>query len=155
MSIRRISGKDGRLFIGGFILNYEKFSLKIDDKRAVAYTNGVPNGYVAGECSASGSITLDSQNFTYLFNSVGAKADSYQDIEPQDIKYFAQSGGLTKDIDAYACLLSVEDLIDADSKGGEKSSHTIRFDVTAPNLIAIDGKPYLSQKDVAAILTGL
>lgn len=151
MTTRRIGGKDGRLGIGGFQVNYEKFSIKIDDKRAVAYTNGIPNGYVAGEVSASGSITLDSDGFTDLFAAIGG-GTNYQDIEPQDIKYFAQAGGLSKDIDAYGCLLSIEDLIDAESKGGEKSTHTIRFDITSPDFVAIDGVPYLSANDVAAIL---
>lgn len=152
MTVRRVSGKDGRLFIGGMYVNYEKFDLKIDDKRAVAYTNGIPNGYVAGECSASGSITLDSANYTYLFEAIGAGADSYQDIEPQDIKWFAMAGVLAKDINAYGCLLSIEDLISAESKGGEKSTHSIKFDVTSPDFVDIDGRPYLSAKDVAALL---
>lgn len=152
MSTRRISGKDGRLYIGGFYLNYEKFELKIDDKRAVAYTNGLPNGYVAGECSASGSVTLDSANFTDLFDAIGAGADSYQDIEPQDIKWFAQAGGLAKDINAYGCLLSLEDLLSAEAKGGEKSTHTVKFEVTSPDFVDIDGRKYLSVKDVEALL---
>lgn len=152
MASRRISGKDGRLFIGGMYVNYEKFELKIDDKRAVAYTNGIPNGYVAGECSASGSITLDSANYTYLFDAIGADADSYQDIAPQDIKWFAMTGGLTKDITAFGCLLSLEDLLSAESKGGDKQIHTIRFDVTSSDFVEIDGRKYLSVNDVAALL---
>lgn len=146
MSTKRIGGKDVRLFVGGFYLTADKFDLKIDDKRAVAQTNGVPNGWVDGEVSASGSITLDSMQFTILMDSllISGGAAAWKDIDPQDIKAFASAGGLPKNIDAYGCLLRISDLWSTESKGGEKATHTIEFDVTSPDFIHIDGIPYLS-----------
>lgn len=147
MSTQRISGKEVRLFVGGIMLFAEKFDLKIDDKRAVALTNGVPNGYVDGETTASGSITLDSSNFEMLNKGLGGS--SWKGIEPQDIQAFAAAGGLTKDVAAYGCLLRVSDLWSSESKGGEKMTHTIEFDVTSPDFVAIDGKPYLKASETA------
>ena len=149
MSTKRISGKDVRLFVGGTMLMVDKFDLKIDDKRAVAMTQGVPNGYVDGEISASGSLTLDSQQFTMLLGSLGGAA--WKSIEPQDIKAFASAGGLTKDITAHGCLLRISDLLGTESKGSEKSTHTIEFDVTSPDFIHIDGKPYLTAAEIAGV----
>jgi hypothetical protein len=147
MSIQRISGKDVRLFVGGTMLFAEKFDLKIDDKRAVALTNGVPNGYVDGETTASGSMTLDSSNFDMLMSGLGGA--SWKDIDPQDIQAFAASGGLTKDVNAYGCLLRISDLWSSESKGGEKMTHTIEFDVTSPDFVSIDGTPYLTAAETA------
>ena len=141
MSVQRIGGKDVRLYIGNTQVFCEKFDLKIDDKRAVAYTNGVPNGFVDGECSSSGSLTLDLANYNMLADSLDG--ETWKDIPPQDIKAFASAGGLTKDVDAYGCLLRISDLFGTDAKGGEKSTHTIEFDVTSPDFLNIDGKPYL------------
>lgn len=145
MTTQRIGGKDVRLYVGGTQLFAEKFDLKIDDKRAVALTHGVPNGWVDGETTASGSITLDSSNFTMLMDSVGG--DSWKGVKPQDIKAFASAGGLTKDIDAFGCMLRIGDLWSTESKGGEKATHTIEFDVTSPDFVSIDGKPYLQASE--------
>lgn len=147
MSTQRISGKDVRTFVGPVQVFADKFDLKIDDKRAVAYTRGVPNGTLDGEVSATGSITLDSANFTMLMNELGG--ESWKDIKPQDIKGFASAGGLEKDIDAFGCLLKISDLLGAESKGGEKLSHTIDFEVSSPDFVKIDGKPYLKASETA------
>ncbi|MEB4592984.1 phage protein [Candidatus Thiothrix sp. Deng01] len=147
MSTKRISGKDVRLYVGGVMLFAEKFELKIDDKRAVALTNGVPNGWVDGETTASGSITLDSSNFDMLLQGVGGA--SWKDIAPQDIQAFASAGGLAKDVSAHGCLLRLSDLWSSESKGGEKMTHTVEYDVTSPDFVSIDGIPYLTAAETA------
>lgn len=145
MSTKRISGKDLKLSIGFCQVFAEKFEIKIDDKRAVALTNGVPNGYVDGECTSSGSMTLDSENLTVLMDSFGGI--NWRDIGPQDITAFAAAGDLSKDIAAYGCLLRISELWSSESKGGEKQVHTIDFDVTSPDFVAIDGIPYLGMDE--------
>lgn len=150
MSVKRLGGKDVRLFFGSVELTCEKFDLKIDDKRAPAMSRGIANGYVDGECTASGSVTLDADNFAML--SASLEGDAWKDIEPQDIQAFASAGGLEKDINAYGCLLRIEDLLSFDAKGGEKLGSTIAFDITDPDFVDIDGRPYLSADETDGFL---
>jgi hypothetical protein len=92
-------------------------------------------------------LTLDSSNFDMLLTGLGGA--SWKDIEPQDIQAFASAGGLNKDIQAFGCLLRISDLLSAESKGGEKQTHAIDFDVTSPDFVSIDGKPYLKASETA------
>lgn len=151
MSVKRISGKEVRSYVGDYEVIAEKLNLKIDDKREVAYLRGVPNGYLDGETAADGSITLDSQHFTMLVDGLIAEYGTFQDIPPLDIKFFASAGGLTKDLDAFGCLLKISDLWDSEGAGGKKTEHTIPFSITSPDFIHIDGAPYLSVKSVENI----
>ena len=151
MSIQRIGGKDVSSFVGNLELLMEKVDIKIDDKRAVAYSRGIANGFVDGECSASGSFTLDTQNFDMLLHGLVSDGESWKDVKPQDIHLFAGAGDLTKDIKAFGCLLKVSDLWGTENKGGEKAVHVIPFEVTSPDFIHVDGKPYLSLNETYGI----
>lgn len=145
----RLSGKEIRTFVGDLQGVFEKVSIKIDDKRAVAKSRGVPNGHVDGEVSCTVSVTVDAANFLMVFGGLAEQYGSYRGIPELDFKAFgmAGSGGLTQDIDAFGVLWSIEDLLDADSKGGEKLTSTIRGEVTSPDFVNINGVPYLTEKE--------
>jgi len=151
MSVQRISGKDVRTYVGVAEVIAAKISIKIDDKREVAYSRGVANGYVDGECTADGSITLDSQQFSQLKDVLLAGVSSWKDIETQDIHLFAAAGDLSKDIKAFGCLLKISDLWDSEDSGGKKTEHVIPFQVTSPDFVHIDNVPYLSLKETRGI----
>lgn len=150
MSVERISGKSFHISLDDIQIKVESFSLKIEDGRAVANTNGVPNGYVDGEVSASGDLEVDAQNFK-LITKAAQRAGSFKQLKPWDLVAFAQVGGAKQKIEAFDCLFKINDLLSIDSKGGEKSKHKLTFDVTSPDFVRIDGVPYLSAAETQGL----
>ena len=148
----RLSGNDFDIEVGGMKLNVQTISLAIEDGRTVAYDNGHPNGFVNGNFAASGDLELDWENFSILKDSMG---DSWQSIEPLDILFFAKPETVDIKIEAFGCLLRISDLLNIDSKGGEKSTVKIGFDVTAKEFVKIDGKPYISPAQTARLQVSL
>lgn len=151
MSVQRIGGKDVRAYVGDAEIIASKIIMKIDDKREVAYTRGVANGFVDGECTADGSMTLDSQQFSQLKDVLLSGVSSWKEIPPQDIHLFASAGSLSKDLKAFGCLLKISDLWDSEDTGGKKTEHVIPFQVTSPDFVHIDDVPYLSLNEVRGI----
>lgn len=149
---RRYSGMDFDIMVMGLSIFVSKATLDITDNTAVAQTRGIPNGWVAGDVSAEGDLELDTQNFK-LLQEAAQKAGSWRGIQPFDAMYFAQpeSGDQMK-VEAFGCKLVINNLLDIDSKGGEKTIHKVKFMVTSPDFIHINGVPYLSQTDTRDLL---
>ncbi|WP_312156327.1 phage protein [Lelliottia nimipressuralis] len=147
----RLGGMDFDIMIGTTQVHVESITLDITDNTAVAQTRGVPNGYVNGDVSAEGEMELDEQNFKKL-NAAARAAGSWRDLGVFDILFYGQVVGETSKIEAFGCKLTISSLFGADPKGGEKSTKTVPYKVTAPEFISIDGVSYLSSSDLRGIV---
>jgi hypothetical protein len=147
---RRIGGRDFDIMVGDMMVHCETFTATIDDAKAVAKTRGVPNGHVAGEVSCSGEIEVDTQNFNLII-AAAKKAKSFEQLRPFDIVSVAEGDDDKFKLELFGCVLRISDLLNTDSKGGEKTKHKLPFDVTDPDFVRINGVPYLSAKTIENI----
>jgi hypothetical protein len=152
MSQQRLSGKDFYIYAAGRMIHVESASLSIEDSSAVAMTHGVPNGYVDGETKAQGEMELDTQNFL-IMGEMAAEAGSWKGIKPFDMIFVAATGlfeGMK--VEAFGCKLKVNELMNVDPKGAEKSKYKLTYDVTDSDFVKINGTPYLDQKELYGIV---
>lgn len=64
-------------------------------------------------------------------------------IKPQDFLWYAKAGNEEMKVEAFGCKLIVSDILDIDPKGGTVTTHKIKFLVTSPDFVRINGIPYL------------
>lgn len=151
MSQKRITGKDFYVFAAGRMLHVESASLSIEDSTTVAMTHGVPNGWVDGETKAQGELELDYSQFSIL-SEIAAEAGSWKAIPPFDMDFIASTGATEgMIINAYGCKIKINELLNIDPKGAEKSKAKITFDVTDPDFVKINGIPYLDAAELYGI----
>ncbi len=141
----RLGGRDFDVMIGDIMVHVESMSATIDDGKSVSKTKGAPNGKVRGEVGCSGEFELDTQNFN-LLNEAAKKSGSYEEMDDFDIIVHGELDDESLKVEMFGCSLRISDLINLDSKGGEKKKHKIAFDVTSPDFVRINGVPYLSRK---------
>ncbi|EIK4671499.1 DUF2597 family protein, partial [Salmonella enterica] len=127
-------------------------TLDITDNTKAIQERGVPNGWVRGDVEASGEIEVDTVNFQ-LLGEAAREAGSWRDIEEADFLFFAQAAKTELKIEAFGCKLLISNLMNIDSKGGDSLSHKIKFLVTSPDFVHIDGTPVLSTQDVRDLLS--
>ncbi|EGS9596369.1 DUF2597 family protein, partial [Salmonella enterica] len=127
-------------------------TLDITDNTKAIQERGVPNGWVRGDVEASGEIEVDTVNFQ-LLGEAAREAGSWRDIEEADFLFFAQAAKTELKIEAFGCKLLISNLMNVDSKGGDSLSHKIKFLVTSPDFVHIDGTPVLSTQDVRDLLS--
>ncbi len=139
---QRISGYSFDAHMGGELLHIEKVTLDITDNTAVAQTQGVPDGYVSGDVAAEGEIEVSSKVFQQVTGQARA-AGSWRGIEPLDFLFFARVGTEEVKVEAFGCKLVLSNLLDIDPKGGSLTTHKIKYFVTSPKFISINGVPYL------------
>ena len=58
---QRISGQSIDFNMDGDLVHAEKVNLSITDNTAAAQTQGVPDGYIAGDVAAEGEIELSTK----------------------------------------------------------------------------------------------
>lgn len=148
--MERISGMAFDFYMLGFPVHAESISLSISDNSAVAQTNGIPDGWVAGDVGAEGEIELDSRNFEKI-TAIAASAGSYRDLPETDFTFFAQRGGTRDKVESFGNKLILTDVLNIDPKGGAKSTKKIKFFVTSPDFVRINGVPYLSAEDTRGL----
>lgn len=141
---KRIGGRDFDVMVGDLMIHVETMSATIDDTKAVAKTKGVPNGHIAGEVSSSGELEVDTQNLNLIIDAA-KRAGSFEELEPFDIVTNADVDDEELKVELFGCVLRITDLLNIDSKGGEKSKHKIAFDVTSPDFVRINGVSYLAR----------
>ncbi|WP_163831872.1 phage protein [Spartinivicinus ruber] len=146
-----ISGKSFDIHIGDFMVHVNKATLDITDNRSPTYTRGVPDGYVDGDVSASGEVELDSVNFQLVLDAAKQQG-SFKGLEPFDMVYFAKSGDNELKVEVFGCLFKISSLLDIDSKGGEKSSIKLPYEVTDSDFVRINGVPYLRPEETEHIV---
>ncbi|EFR3507425.1 DUF2597 family protein [Salmonella enterica] len=151
MSGERISGMSFDVSFNGRIVHVKTATLDITDNTKAIQERGVPNGWVRGDVEASGEIEVDTVNFQ-LLEEAAREAGSWRDIEEADFLFFAQAAKSELKIEAFGCKLVISNLLNLDTKGGDAISHKIKFMVTSPDFVKIDGIPVLSPRDVRDLM---
>ena len=146
----RIGGKNFDVNLGDLLVHVENCTLDVTDNTAVAQSQGVPNGHVDGDVSASGEMEFDTSNFNLLIEAARS-AGSFRKLEPFDVVFFAKAGDEELRVEAFGCKLRVSSLLSVDPKGGETSKHKVPFDVTSPDFIRINGVPYLDASEIEGL----
>ena len=146
----RIGGKNFDVNVGDLQVHVANCTLDITDSTAVAQSRGVPNGHVDGDVSASGEMEFDTSNFNLLIEAARS-AGSFRKLEPFDVVFFAKAGDEELRVEAFGCKLRVSSLLSVDPKGGETSKHKVPFDVTSPDIIRINGVPYLDASEIEGL----
>jgi|TARA_R110001606_G_C14846583_1_gene586534 hypothetical protein len=144
MAKQHVSGMDVNVSVGTALINVKQFTLNIEDGMKETTTRGVANGFVNGVTSASGEITLDTENFNLLIEAA-RKAGSFQQLPAFDIISLGKTVDQEIKTVAYGCKLSISKLVDAAGDGGDKLEHTIPYKVTDPRLVEINGVSYGNQ----------
>ncbi|EIQ4778466.1 DUF2597 family protein [Salmonella enterica] len=152
MSTERIGGMSFDVSFNGRNIHVKTATLDITDNTKAIQERGVPNGWVRGDVEASGEIEVDTVNFQ-LLGEAAREAGSWRDIEEADFLFFAQAAKTELKIEAFGCKLLISNLMNIDSKGGDSLSHKIKFLVTSPDFVHIDGTPVLSTQDVRDLLS--
>lgn len=142
---QRISGQSVDIYIGTELIHVEKIGLDITDNTAAAQTRGVPDGWVAGDVSAEGEIELSTKAFKQISN-LAASAGSYRSIPEQDLLFYAKAGDEELKIEAFGCKLQITNGLDNDPKGGAILTHKVKYLVTSPDFVKINGVPYLESE---------
>jgi hypothetical protein len=150
MSTHHISGMDVNVSLGTQLINVKQFTLNIEDGMKETTTRGVVNGFVNGVTTASGEITVDTENFNRIMEEA-RKVGSFQQLPAFDIISLGQTVNQKIKTVAYGCKLSVSKLIDAAGDGGDKLEHTIPFKVTDPRFVETNGTPYLDQRHLESL----
>ncbi|EAA8716331.1 DUF2597 family protein [Salmonella enterica subsp. enterica serovar Pomona] len=147
MSTERISGMSFDVSFNGRVIHVKTITLDVTDNTKAIQERGVPNGWVRGDAEASGELELDTVNFQ-LLGEAAREAGSWRDIEEADFLFFAQAAKTELRVEAFGCKLVLSNLLNIDSKGGDSLSHKIKYLVTSPEFVKIDGIPILSATDV-------
>ncbi|ELC2956361.1 DUF2597 family protein [Salmonella enterica] len=151
MSTERISGMSFDVSFNGRVIHVKTITLDVTDNTKAIQERGVPNGWVRGDAEASGELELDTVNFQ-LLGEAAREAGSWRDIEEADFLFFAQAAKTELRVEAFGCKLMLSNLLNIDSKGGDSLSHKIKYLVTSPEFVKIDGIPILSATDVRDLM---
>ncbi len=149
---QRISGQSFDVNIDGELIHIEKISLDITDNTAAASTRGVPDGYTAGDVAAEGEIELSSKVFRQLSEKARA-AGSWRGIDTLDFLFYAKAGSEEVKVEAFGCKLVVSNVLDVDPKGGSLTTHKVKYFVTSPKFVNINGVPYLESEATESLLS--
>lgn len=151
---QRISGINFDIRLGDLAVNISKATLSIEDGSETALDNGVPNGWVAGDTKASGEIELDAQAVSLVMEAAKA-AGSFRQLGTFDMLFYAKTGSDEEmKVEAFGCKLLIDSLLDVDKKGGEKHLTKVKYMVTSPDFVRINGVPYLSAEETEGLVHG-
>ncbi len=148
--MQHISGSDINISLGTKLISVKQYTLNIEDGMKTTSTRGIVDGWVRGAVTASGEITLDTENYNKLIEEA-RKAGSWQQLDVFDII------GLGKTLDqefktaAYGCKTKLNKILDAGGDGGDKLEHTLAYDVTDKRFVEINGVPYLDQNFIETL----
>lgn len=145
MSGKRISGQSIDFNMDGDLVHADKVGLTVTDNTAVAQTKGVPDGYINGDVSAEGEIELATK-YLSIFTAKARQAGSWRAIPTVDLMWYAKAGAEEFKVEAFGCKLNFTDILDAESKGGAVLTHKIKYIVTSPDFVRINGIPYLESE---------
>ncbi|NHB87186.1 phage protein [Photorhabdus tasmaniensis] len=148
---QRISGQSFDITLGAETIHVKTISLDITDNTATTQTRGIPDGWVAGDVSAEGEIELDPRNFKKITASARS-AGSYRAIPTTDILFYANTGSEELKVEVFGVKLVVTTPVSFDVKGGDTASQKVKYLVTSPDFVRIDGVPVLSTQDVRDLI---
>jgi len=141
---QRLSGQSFDVNMSGELVHFEKVSLDITDNTSAASTQGVPDGHVNGDVAAEGEVEISSKTLQQ-FSALARSAGSWRGIEPVDFLFYAKAGTEEVKVEAFGCKLILSNLLDLDPKGGSITTHKIKYFVTSPQFVNINGVPYLER----------
>ncbi len=141
--MKRVSASAFNVTVGDFSkMRVEKATLSIEDGRKVAKDGGIPNGYVDGEVGGSGELELDAAAMAILTEEAGSQG-SWQQIPPVDLVFYAKGTREEQKVEAFGCLLNLQDIIDYDPTSDKKAVTKVSYEVTDPDFVRINEIPYL------------
>lgn len=146
----RLSGMNFNVNLGDTMIHVDTATLSITDNSAVSQTSGVPDGYVDGDVSANGELSVNASQFA-LVSAAAKKAGSWRAMETFDIMFYGKTAKDEMKVEAFGCRIKLSDILDVDKKGGQASLFKIPFDVTSPDFVHIDGVPYLRPDEIENI----
>lgn len=150
--MKRISEGGFSVSLGDYQARVEKASLKIEEGRAVVKDRGIPNGWVDGEVGAGGDMEFDAANMTIL-TEVAKSAGSWQQIPPVDMLFYAKGTTEEEKVEAFGCLLNLEDIVNYDPTSNKKALTKVSYEVTDPDFVKINGVPYLDPARTEGIVS--
>ncbi|MDE8603899.1 DUF2597 family protein [Marinomonas sp. RSW2] len=148
--MHHISASDVNVMMGTTLVNLETFTLNIEDGSTAVKTRGISHGWVNGETSASGEITVDTENLKLMID-VAKTAGSFQSMPLVDVICSAKTVDQSLKIAAYGCKITMSKVLEAGKASGNKLEHTLPFVVTDKRFVEIDGTPYLGQDRVGEL----
>lgn len=151
MSTKRISGQSFDFNLDGSLIHVEKSTLSITDNSAAAQTQGVPDGWVDGDASAEGELEFSTKALAILKAKARA-AGAWRSIPAVDLMWYAKAGSEEMKVEAFGCKMILSDILDQDPKGGSVVSLKVKFFVTSPDFVHIDGIPYLESALIANLI---
>jgi len=140
-SVQRFNGLSFDFDLGEFAVQAKKFTLDITDNSKAATRNGRPDGYLIGDVSGSGTITVDRVGLK-MVTDAAKSAGSFQDLPPCDINSYAKAGDNEFKVEAFGCKLKISKLLDVDKGNSEETQFELPYDITSPDFVRIDGVPY-------------
>ncbi|WP_302548631.1 phage protein [uncultured Desulfovibrio sp.] len=151
--MQRISGKNFDISIGDLAICVSKTTLTIEDKTEVAKDGGVPNGWVDGEVAASGDLELDALVMSLLGEAAKA-VGSWRALDTFDMLFYAKTAQHEEmKVEAFGCKLVLDSLLDVDKAGGQKHISKVKYLVTSPDFIRINGVPYLRAEETEGLVS--
>ncbi|MGE4301992.1 MAG: phage protein [Victivallaceae bacterium] len=142
MSTQRFNGMSFDLDLGVTALKVLKFKIEVTDNTTATYRDGRPDGYLEGNVSASGTITVDATGLRVLTEQAKS-AGSWQKLPVFDINSYAKVAEEEVKVEAFGCKLKIGSLLDIDKTKVDESTFELPFDVTSRDFININGVPYL------------
>lgn len=148
--MQHISASDVNVMVGTTLVNLEAFTLNIEDGSTGTKTRGITHGWVNGDVSASGEITVDTENLKLLIDAA-KEAGSFQAVPLVDVVCSAKTVDQTLKVAAYGCKITMSKVLEAGKASGSKLEHTLPFTVTDKRFVEIDGVPYMDQDRLAEL----
>lgn len=146
MGGKRITGNSFDTEILGEFIHVEKGTVSISDNSQAVSTRGIPDGWVAGDVSATVELEISTKYIKQVIDAA-RKAGSFRELPVDDVSFYANTGAEELNIEAFGVKFNVEDLLDFESKGSDVLTHKLKGAVTSSDFIHIDGVPYLSKDD--------
>lgn len=151
---QRIGAKDIGITVGDLALTVSQATLGVTDNVEVAKDRGVPNGWVAGDVSGEGDMDLDAQALSIL-GEAAQTAGSWRELPEFDLLFYAKvASGEELKVEAFGCKFMLESLLSLNAnEGASKHVTKLKFFVTSPDFIHINGVPYLGQHETENLVT--
>ena len=100
---------------------------------------GYPAGWVYGEVTGDGDLMVDPDELVKLLEEAD-RAGSWEEMDALDLVLYVNTGDLELKVEVFGIKLDFPD-VKIDAKGGEKLTHTIKFEVTGAEYVHINGGP--------------
>ncbi|HAY0227934.1 TPA: DUF2597 family protein [Escherichia coli] len=147
----RINGMAFDVYIGGTDIHVKNISLDISDETTAATTRGIPDGKLRGPVSAEGEIEMTTRSFNQL-GEVASQAGSWRDLPAMDFVFYANTGSEEIRVEAYGCELTLSGLLSIDADSADATTHKLKYIVTSPDFVRINGVNVLSEDDVRGLM---